>query len=80
MFARNALTSLAVVFSLAVAPVMAAQAPADSAKAAAPSADVKAELAKLRKAVGAGEISTKEYNVRKEALLAGSKTSKPDGK
>ncbi len=70
MFARNALTSLALALSLAVAPVVVAHA-ADDAKAATPA--VQAELAKLKKAAGAGEISAKEYKERKEALLAGKK-------
>ncbi|MBL8630650.1 MAG: hypothetical protein JNM81_13525 [Rhodospirillaceae bacterium] len=71
MFARKAFTSLALVLSLAVAPVVVAHA-ADEAKAP-QSAQVQAELAKLKKMVGAGEISSKEYKERKEALLNGKK-------
>jgi hypothetical protein len=69
MLARNALTTLALAFSLAVAPAMMAQAN-DEAKA---SPEVQAELTKLKKMAGAGEISAKEYKARKEALLAGKK-------
>lgn len=71
MFARNALTSLALALSLAVAPVVVAHA-ADDAKAA-QSPQVQAELAKLKKMAGSGEISSKEYKERKDALLKGKK-------
>ncbi|MBL8643039.1 MAG: hypothetical protein JNK21_03825 [Rhodospirillaceae bacterium] len=66
MFARNALTVLALSLGLATAPVVAAHA-ADAKPAQ--TAEVKAELAKLKKMVGSGQISSKEYNERKAALL-----------
>lgn len=70
MFVRNALTSLALALSIATAPVMVAHAADEKAPV---SAEVQAELAKLKKAAGAGEISAKEYKARKAALLAGKK-------
>lgn len=44
---------------------------ADSAKEAAVSPEIKKELQKLKNAYGAGEISAKTYQERKEALLKG---------
>jgi len=61
----------AVVLSLGFAAPMAAA--AEGAKA---SAEVQAELKALKKAVGAGEISAKEYQKRKEALMAGKTNGK----
>lgn len=61
----------AVMLSLGFAAPMASA--AEGAKA---SAEVQAELKALKKAVGAGEISTKEYQKRKEALLAGKAAGK----
>ncbi len=42
---------------------------ADNAQPAAQSNEVKKELQKLMNAFGAGELSSKEYKARKEALL-----------
>ncbi|MDX2142841.1 MAG: hypothetical protein SFV19_05775 [Rhodospirillaceae bacterium] len=64
---------------LAGAPVAAMAAP-DQQPAVTQSADVDKELAKLKKAVGAGEISNKEYKARKEALLKGTQTAKSETK
>ena len=44
---------------------------ADSAKEAAASPEVRKELQKLKNALGAGEMSSKQYQERKEALLSG---------
>jgi predicted secreted protein len=78
MSIRTAAIALAV--SLGLAAPLAAHA-ADGAAKPAVSKEVQAELTKLKKAAGAGEISAKEYKARKEALLAGaSQTAKADGK
>lgn len=69
MLIRNAFTALALIAGIAAAPVV-VQA-ADEKPAAEQSGDVKAALAKLKKQVGSGEISAKEYQARKAALLAG---------
>jgi hypothetical protein len=49
-------------------PAMADNAPS-AAQPAAQSTEVKKELQKLMNAFGAGELSSKEYKARKEALL-----------
>jgi predicted secreted protein len=69
---------IALVLSLGLAAPFAASA-TESAKPAI-TKEVQAELSKLKKAVGAGEISAKEYQVRKAALLAGPQAAKADGK
>jgi predicted secreted protein len=56
----------AVVLSLGLAAPM-----ASAAEGAKSNTEVQAELKALKKAVGAGEISMKEYNARKAALLKG---------
>lgn len=76
MFKRNALTAVAVIAGLAGAPLLAQAADGKPASEASASPEVKAELAKLKKQVGAGEISSKEYKLRKEALLAGKPVEK----
>jgi hypothetical protein len=60
------------------APVAALAAPQD--QAVVQTAEVEKKLAKLKKAVGAGEISAKEYKARKEALLKGTQTAKSETK
>ena len=52
----------------AMTPAMADNAPS-AAQPAAQSTEVKKELQKLMNAFGAGELSSKEYKARKEALL-----------
>ena len=78
MLKRASLIAVAAALGLAApAMVNAAETPAKVEA----SKDVQAELNKLKKAVGAGEISAKEYQVRKAALLAGSQqTAKSEGK
>ncbi|MDX2225344.1 MAG: hypothetical protein SFV21_21495 [Rhodospirillaceae bacterium] len=63
----------ALVYGLAAFGVVEAVNAAETTAKAAPveQIDVKAELKKLKKAAGAGEISMKEYNIRKQALVAG---------
>ena len=78
MLKQITLAALALGLGLA-APVaaFAAETPAKSAV----TQNVEVQLKALKKAVGAGEISAKEYKVRKEALLSGSsQTAKSDGK
>jgi hypothetical protein len=78
MLKQITLATLALSLGLA-APVaaFAAETPAKPAL----TQDVEAQLKALKKAVGAGEMSAKQYKVRKEALLSGSsQTAKSDGK
>jgi predicted secreted protein len=78
MLTRSIITALALSLGLAApVAVSAADAPAKSVA----TKSVEAQLKDLKKAVGAGEISAKEYKVRKEALLAGSsQTAKTEPK
>lgn len=78
MMTRSIITVLALTLGLAApVAVSAADAPAKPAV----TKSVEAQLKDLKKAVGAGEISTKEYKVRKDALLAGStQTAKSEPK
>ncbi|MSO97946.1 MAG: hypothetical protein EXR11_06980 [Rhodospirillaceae bacterium] len=81
MITKHTLTAIALVLGLAAAPMAAQAAEGTPAKSqATSSADVKAELAKLKKVVGAGELSSKDYKARKEALEKGTQTAKSDGK
>ena len=57
------------VLPVSVAPVFAA----DKAAKSAASPAVQKELQKLKDAYGAGSLSAKEYQKRKEALLGGKK-------
>ncbi|MBM3514045.1 MAG: hypothetical protein FJX59_10045 [Alphaproteobacteria bacterium] len=69
MLPRILVLTMAAVASTASihAPAMAADPPASAAQ----SPEVKKELKKLMNAHGAGEMSSKEYKARKEALLKG---------
>ena len=62
--------SMIIVAALSIFGVGAALASETAQKPAVEQTDVKVELKKLLKAAGAGEISMKEYNIRKQALLA----------
>ena len=78
MLKHITLATLALGLGLA-APVasFAAETPAKSAV----TQNVDVQLKALKKAAGAGEISAKEYQKRKEALLSGTtQTAKSDGK
>ena len=78
MFTRTTLTAVALALGLAGAPLLAH---AETTKVVSvQKEDVKAELIKLKKAVGSGEISQKEYKARKEALEMGTQLAKADGK
>jgi len=74
MVTNKTVTALVLAFSLA-APVIGYA--AETPPKAAVTQDVEAQLKALKKAVGSGEISGKDYQKRKEALLAGtSQTAK----
>lgn len=70
------MTRLAIALMIAALPfaAMNAATAAESAPAA-QSAEVKKELQKLMNAFGAGELSSRDYKARKEALLKSTATT-----
>ena len=60
---KTALSAIAIVAVLGFAPAYAAGGPTVTT-------EIQAELKRLQQSVGAGEMSSKEYNIRKKELMA----------